>query len=69
MPKRGSPRSRNDPLTRGLGFLGLHRTPMFDFFFLSWTLKLLNVFHEYFYFFQIHVPTSPPKFLMLSTGK
>ena len=30
--KRGLPSFRHYLLTRGLGFLGLHRRPMFDFF-------------------------------------
>ena len=32
MPKRGLPSFRHYPLTRGLGFLGLHRRPMHDHF-------------------------------------
>ena len=32
MPETSLPSFRHYPLIRGLGFLGLHRRPMFDFF-------------------------------------
>ena len=41
------------PLTRGLGFLGLHRRPMFDYFSYLWHSKLLFIIRLFCFIFDI----------------